>query len=995
MTNDTTHATRPGRLGPAISALLQVAVLVIGLPALLIRTVGWPLPHQVPQWAEVQRAYQLRYLPDRFVIGALACAGWVCWTMIVASLLHGAVAHVRATTYHRPRLVLPGVHGLVGRWITAATLTVTLLSRPAGAAPVPARAAVVQTTTPVDTNPTTPVRPSTLASTTTPRAQPTTGSIARTIVTGEHQTYWDIAESTLGDGHRWREILNANPDLGQVDLVPAGITINIPATDHAASNVHVVEEGDNLWTIAATELTDAHDGDKPTNAEIVPYWRDVIDTNEAHLRSGDPDLIYPNETVTLPTIDGDERSMTDASEAAPTNASVPVEANEPATPLESTTTIPAATVDTPTPSSQVQASVDVDDDVDTDFQIPWLYGLAITGIASAGLLGAWHAQRRRRIRAHKPGGPIPVLSEPDRELISQLRAIAAERHHTAVDTAFRFLASTIAENETMPSITVARAGRHSVELLLDNPQTPTPTGFLRLDQQTIVINPGIPDEDIAKAIKDRHAPAPALVALGADDIGTVLVDLERTSALAIEAATDTETIAVATALITELATQPWANGVTVFAHGLPTTIDPNGRIRWFDDIDGLIGRAEEHLQDQSDDVVANGTHTIRSRSNAVVGPTVVALGPGKADAARVLASAARQPGSSLALICCDAIANSAWRLVTTNGRTTLEPTGLTVAARHLRPSTLDDHSNQRLVATFGPLTPEPTTESEDTSERKSDHEEQEPVRLDQRTETDAPLDGDAPDVRLVPAEAVATDAATQQLAEFEMTVHRTLRKGFDQLTLLDDPAGEAPPSDLTVAEKIDHIMRRRTVELVLLDGPPRLEGVTWNGKDAARADEIVAFLALNGPSTLSQVATAIWPDKVRPGDPAKQMISRARKMLGTTEEGQLRISAGSRAAPYRLTDVGCDWHRFEQLCGLADSVDAVDRNRLLRTALSLVRTPPFDVSRPGAFNWAADQCFDSRMRLKISEATHRFEAEADEPDRDWAREIRLAVTRAA
>ena len=44
--------------------------------------------------------------------------------------------------------------------------------------------------------------------------------------------------------------------------------------------------------------------------------------------------------------------------------------------------------------------------------------------------------------------------------------------------------------------------------------------------------------------------------------------------------------------------------------------------------------------------------------------------------------------------------------------------------------------------------------------------------------------------------------------------------------------------------------------------------------------------------------------------------------------------------------------------------------------------------------WAADQCFDSRMRLKISEATRRFEAEANEPDSEWAREIRLAVTRA-
>ena len=253
------------------------------------------------------------------------------------------------------------------------------------------------------------------------------------------------------------------------------------------------------------------------------------------------------------------------------------------------------------------------------------------------------------------------------------------------------------------------------------------------------------------------------------------------------------------------------------------------------------------------------------------------------------------------------------------------------------------------------------------------------------------------DVELVHADVVAAETATFQVTKPEANtpeanMPRMAAGGFDQLRLIDEPPGETLPLGLTVAEQIDHIMRRRTIELVLLDGPPRLEGVTWNGKDAARADEIVAFLALNGPSTLSQVATALWPDKIRPGDPAKQMISRARKTLGANAEGQLRISAGSRAAPYRLTDVGCDWHRFEQLNHLAETENGQDRVRLLRTALSLVRTPPFDVSRPGAFYWAADQCFDSRMRLKISETTRRFEAEADETDGEWAREIRLRVT---
>jgi hypothetical protein len=77
---------------------------------------------------------------------------------------------------------------------------------------------------------------------------------------------------------------------------------------------------------------------------------------------------------------------------------------------------------------------------------------------------------------------------------------------------------------------------------------------------------------------------------------------------------------------------------------------------------------------------------------------------------------------------------------------------------------------------------------------------------------------------------------------------------FDQLVLVREPSGIPLAVGLTVSEQIDRIMERKPVELVLLDGPPRLEGVDWDPKKAPRADEIVAFLALNGPSTLRQLA---------------------------------------------------------------------------------------------------------------------------------------------
>lgn len=65
-----------------------------------------------------------------------------------------------------------------------------------------------------------------------------------------------------------------------------------------AEVLHLVERGDNLWKLSAARL--AETGTRPSAAAIVPYWRRVVDLNTPRLRSGNPDLIYPGETVALP-----------------------------------------------------------------------------------------------------------------------------------------------------------------------------------------------------------------------------------------------------------------------------------------------------------------------------------------------------------------------------------------------------------------------------------------------------------------------------------------------------------------------------------------------------------------------------------------------------------------------------------------------------------------------------------------------------------------------
>jgi nucleoid-associated protein YgaU len=77
--------------------------------------------------------------------------------------------------------------------------------------------------------------------------------------------------------------------------------VRLPRTapgDVAATTV-VVVRGDHLWRISERHL-DAVLGRTAADAEVSPYWRRVIEVNRDGLRSGDPDLIYPGEVVTLP-----------------------------------------------------------------------------------------------------------------------------------------------------------------------------------------------------------------------------------------------------------------------------------------------------------------------------------------------------------------------------------------------------------------------------------------------------------------------------------------------------------------------------------------------------------------------------------------------------------------------------------------------------------------------------------------------------------------------
>lgn len=82
---------------------------------------------------------------------------------------------------------------------------------------------------------------------------------------------------------------------------PAGPNGFVPvaAGEAETPGTVVVEPGDHLWKISEAELA-RRLGRSAGADEVAPYWLSVIDANRDALHSGDPDLIYPGELITLP-----------------------------------------------------------------------------------------------------------------------------------------------------------------------------------------------------------------------------------------------------------------------------------------------------------------------------------------------------------------------------------------------------------------------------------------------------------------------------------------------------------------------------------------------------------------------------------------------------------------------------------------------------------------------------------------------------------------------
>ena len=80
------------RLMRFVVGVVAVAAVLVGIPLMLVKIAGWPLPSYFPNPADVMTAIQQRNIPSTFVVKALAVLLWLLWAQFAwASLWELAV----------------------------------------------------------------------------------------------------------------------------------------------------------------------------------------------------------------------------------------------------------------------------------------------------------------------------------------------------------------------------------------------------------------------------------------------------------------------------------------------------------------------------------------------------------------------------------------------------------------------------------------------------------------------------------------------------------------------------------------------------------------------------------------------------------------------------------------------------------------------------------------------------------------------------------------
>ncbi|MEN8651716.1 LysM peptidoglycan-binding domain-containing protein [Streptomyces sp. 21So2-11] len=408
----------------------------------------------------------------------------------------------------------------------------------------------------------------------------------------------------------------------------------VPAESDAQRPASVtVQEGDSLWKIA-----DQYG--EPTD------WAQIYETNKGEAQPGgdtfdNPNLIYPGQELDLPQPDAQPEPPADSHTENPLATGDQTPENKP----DSTTKDKApnraedghqgdaqqpapeaaTTAPTPSPSRTTQPSTDTPSAVapaaqsqkDEHALAPAAVWMG-AGALAAALVGTLAVRRRLQQRRLRPGRRIPM---PKGRAAATEQGLRAAQHPTGfdlLDTTLRTLALNLtAAGRELPVIEAVVLHESRIELHLDRDTAPAPmkpfaAAAGRRDLWTCsASSPDLADEE---TLKDADAPYPALVSIGWDDKGhLVLADLEHVGILQL-AGDDDFARHVLQAIAVELANTPLGHlEVAALADAAPGLEEAAPeRVARTENLADAADAVEAHTADQRRTLASIGTDSLRA-----------------------------------------------------------------------------------------------------------------------------------------------------------------------------------------------------------------------------------------------------------------------------------------------------------------------------------------------------------------------------------------------
>ncbi len=706
---------------------------------------------------------------------------------------------------------------------------------------------------------------------------------------------WSLAERYYGHGLEWRRIAAANPRLltGGPDRLEPGWRLVIPDVDQPATGgkrTVTVRRGDTLSGIAERELGST------------AKWYQLYRANRAQL--SDPDEIPVGLQLVLP---GTKRvdPATEKKSADPPDREEHKADPEPRPSADATPTAPPAPTAQPTPSAESAPNTEHRAASTADEVAPLV---AVGSLLAAGLLEglAWRrrVQLQTRLLGRRIAHPAPLA-------IPVAAALGRRSRPMSLRTLDRAVRAIVAHSRSTgappPSLELAFVGDEAIELVMAEETPDVPVGFT-VRGRSWLVSPG--DADYLASVPgigESLRPWPALVTLGQDGADRqVLADLESLRILHLDPEPAFDAEGVLAALAVELSFSPWADEMilTLVGHDdrLPDALGKHN-VTQTNDLDGLLDRLEQRaaMQREHRPYATLSQHRVDPDLADPWAPEIVLINEpiGEAQYDRLTAVLHGEPRVTMAAVVVAAAPAGRWALTAEPDRSgaaaVLQPQGLSLTPQRLAAPELE--AVLELVDVTG---------------------------SDRTTAAPWWSPDDVPPGRPPDNVAYLDRHWAAQTTEAEREVIMRL------VEAAGDPAAVHHPT-------------------LLLLGPVELVG--WRGQLPPRAAkqclEYCAWLLEHPGTTPHAMVSAL---AVAEGTRRSNM-SRLRSWLGESPEGEQYLPDAYTGRITLHPSVSSDWHQLQLLT--LGGVNRTGDDRL-RAALELVRGAPLADAAPGQWHWAEE-----------------------------------------